>query len=61
MSDLSNEKPHRVWLNNFGFVRRKLPSQLYQSLLKECKKAEKKNPRMISGLGTGCDSSLLSF
>ena len=50
MSNSFNEKPHRVVLNNFGFVRRKLPSQLYQSLLKECKKAKKKNPSMISGL-----------
>tara|TARA_R110000765_G_scaffold4001_3_gene12644 strand:- start:608 stop:1231 length:624 start_codon:yes stop_codon:yes gene_type:complete len=50
MSNSFNEKPHPLLLNNFGFLRRKLPSQLYQSLLKECQKAKKKNPRMTSGL-----------
>jgi len=39
-----------VSLNNFGFIRTKLPSPLYKNLLKECLQAEHKNPPMVSGL-----------
>jgi len=39
-----------VSLNNFGFIRTKLPSSLYKNLLKECLQAEHKNPPMVSGL-----------
>ena len=39
-----------VSLNNFGYFRTKIPSQLYKDLLKECLQAEHKNPPMVSGL-----------
>ena len=39
-----------VSLNNFGYFRTKIPSQLYKDLLKECLQAEYKNPSMVSGL-----------
>lgn len=39
-----------ISLDNYGFIRTKLPSQLYQDLLKECLQAARKNPPMVSGL-----------
>ena len=37
-------------LPNFGIHQKIIPQSLYLPLLRECKKAEKKNPKMISGL-----------
>jgi len=45
-----NQRGNPVLLNNFGFLRRKIPTSLYQKLLKECQQAEKKNIRKTSGL-----------
>jgi len=37
-------------LPNFGIHQKIIPQSLYLPLLKECRKAEKKNPKKISGL-----------
>lgn len=39
-----------ISLNNFGYLRSKLPSPLYKNLLKECLQAERKNEAFYTGL-----------